>query len=66
MIRLGSPAHGIVTKTVHKTLQGVVGVKGYGVGSPEVVEVKGWWGQGVVGTRGGRGQGVVGLRGGGI
>ena len=26
-IRLGGPARGIVTKTVHKTLSGVVGVK---------------------------------------
>ena len=29
-IRLGGPAHGIVTKTVHKTLPGVVGVQGVG------------------------------------
>ena len=30
-IRLGGPAYGIVTKTVHKTLQGVVGSRGVGV-----------------------------------
>ena len=34
-IRLGGPAHGIVTKTVHKTLPGSGGVK----------RVGGWWGQ---------------------
>ena len=30
-IRLGGPAHGILAKTVHKILPGVVGVKGVGV-----------------------------------
>ena len=34
-IRLGGPARGIVTKTVHKTLSGVIS----GLGS-------GWWGGG--------------------
>ena len=44
-IRLGGPAHGIVTKTVHKTLPGVVGVKGVGggrVGSGGVKGVGEW------------------------
>ena len=36
-IRLSDAAHGIVTKTVHKTLPGGGG----------------WWGSGVVGVRGG-------------
>ena len=40
LIRLGGQAHGIVTKTVHKTLPGVGGSEG-------VVGVKGWWGEGV-------------------
>ena len=31
-IRLGGPAHGIVTKTVHKTLPGGVGSRGGGQG----------------------------------
>ena len=48
-IRLGGHAHGIVTKTVHKTLPGGGGVWGGRVG---VVGVKG-----VVGVRGGGGQG---------
>ena len=42
-IRLGDPAHGIVTKTVHKNLPGVVGVQGWvdgWVGGPGVVGVK--------------------------
>ena len=39
-IRLGGPAHGILTKTVHKTLPGVCG-------SERVVGVKRWWGEGV-------------------
>ena len=42
MLRLGSPAHEIVTNTVHKTLPGVVGVVrvvGYGGGWG----VLGWW-----------------------
>ena len=46
-IRLGGPAHGIVTKTVHKTLPGVVGVwrvSGWAG--------RGWWGQGVNGGGG--------------
>ena len=30
-IRLGGPAHGIVTKTVHKTLPGGGGGRGWGV-----------------------------------
>ena len=41
LIRLGGPAHGIVTKTVHKTLPGGGGVKGSkggrGSGEPGVV-----------------------------
>ena len=40
-IRLGGPAHGIVTKTVHKTLPGVVGVKRVGGGRVGMVGVKG-------------------------
>ena len=32
-IRLGDPVYGIVTKTVHKTLPGVVGAQGWvGIG----------------------------------
>ena len=46
-IRLGGPAHGIVTKTVHKTLPGVMG---QGVG--------GWVGRRWWGCRGGGVQGV--------
>ena len=51
-IRLGDPAHGIMTKTVHKTLPGVVGSGGGwvgwvgGGGGP-----RGEW-VGVVGSRG--------------
>ena len=48
-IRLGGPAHGIVTKTVHKTLPGGGGGRGWGS--------RGWWGSGVVGVRGGGGLG---------
>ena len=53
-IRLGGPAHGIVTKNVHKTLPGVVGVKGVGSGRVGVVGVKGVGGGrvGVVGVKG--------------
>ena len=47
-IRLGSPVDGIVTKTVHKTLPGVVGLNG-------------WWGLRVVSVGGGEVQGVRGL-----
>ena len=51
-IRLGGPAHGIVTKTIHKTLPG-------GDGGPEVGE---WMGTGVMGSRGwGPGGGVQGV-----
>ena len=49
-IRLGGPAHGIVTRTVHKTLPGVVGAQG-------------WVGSGVVGVQGLVGYRVVGVRG---
>ena len=62
-IRLSGPAHGIVTKTVHKTLPGggqggrVMGVRGEGGGRVRVVGVKG---VGVVGSRG-RGGGVKGV-----
>ena len=45
-IRLSDPAHGIVTKTVHKTLPGVVGVGGGG-----------GQGVGVRGDSGGQGDG---------
>ena len=56
-IRLGGPAHGIVAKTVHKTLVGgggpgdrwwvgVVGIQG-GSKGPGVVGVQGWVGRGV-------------------
>ena len=44
-IRLGGPAHGIVTRTVHKTLPGVVGAQGWvGIGLQGVVgtQVMGW------------------------
>ena len=56
-IRLGGPAHGIVTKTVHKTLPGGGWVCRGWVGGGGV---QGWWGYrggwvGVVGI-----QGVVG------
>ena len=43
-IRLGGPAHGIVTKTVHKTLPG--GGGGPGGGWVGVVGVQGWMGRG--------------------
>ena len=50
-IRLGGPAHGIVTKTVHKTLPGGGrGWVGEGDGGLGVVGVKGWWGLGMVGV----------------
>ena len=39
-MRLGGPAHGIVTKTVHKTLPGGGGGPGGGVG----IGLMGWWG----------------------
>ena len=69
LIRLGGPAHEIVTNTVHKTLPGgggVVRVWGRWLG------VKGWWGMGwgqvgcggvqrVVGVWGGGGMGVMGV-----
>ena len=65
LIRLGGPAHGIVTKTLHKTLPrgggGQVGRGGGGQGG------SGWWGQGGRGWWGSRGQGgrvgVVGVKG---
>ena len=64
-IRLGGPAHGIVTKTVHKTLLGgggglgggwVGGCRGgggLGNGWVGVVGVQGWMGRGWWGSRGG-------------
>ena len=53
LIRLGGPAHGIVTKTVHKTLPG----DGGGQGGTQVVGVN-WVGVvRMVGSRGG-GDGV--------
>ena len=60
-IRLGGPAHGIVTKAVHKTLPGGgEGPAGGWVGGfwgGGVVGVWGWWGSrggwvGVVGSKG--------------
>ena len=37
-IRLGGPTHGIVTKTVHKTMPGVVGGEvGLGMGGLEML-----------------------------
>ena len=56
-IRLGGAAHGIVTKTVHKTLPGGGGGRGGlgGVGGQD------WWGQGWWGSRGGGVKGVVGI-----
>ena len=53
-IRLGGPAHGIVTKTVHKTLPGGGRSEG-GMGWVGGWGLQGWWG-----SRGGGGQGVVG------
>ena len=50
LIRLGSPAHEIVTRTVHKTLPRMVGVKGIGGGWMEDMGVWGGVGQGVVGV----------------
>ena len=70
-MRQSGHAHGIVTKTVHKTLPGGGGGRGgvgqgvEGGGGQGVVEVRGWWVQGV-GAGGGRvpfGVGVVGVRG---
>ena len=60
LIRLGGPAHGIVTKTVHKILPGgggglVVCSEGPGDGW-----VGGWWDLWWVGSRGGGGLGVCG------
>ena len=55
-IRLSGPAHGIVTKTVHKTLPGDGGGKGVAGGGGQGVEGggdHGWWGSG---GRGGGGQ----------
>ena len=52
-IRLGGLAHGIVTKTVHNTPPGVVGVNGVGGGGGLV----GGGGLGVVRIQGGGGQG---------
>ena len=41
-MRLGGPAHGIVTKTVHKPLPGGGGVRGWvGIGLQGVVGVQG-------------------------
>ena len=53
-IRLGGPAHGIVTKTVHKTLPG-------GGGGPG--GKYGWWGSRWWVGRGGGWVGVVGVQG---
>ena len=60
LIRLGDPAHGIVTKTVHKTLPGGGGVQGVGKWvDMRVVGSRGWVGRGMVGVQGwvGRGSG---------
>ena len=54
-IRLGGPAHGIVTKTVHKTLPGGGGGPGLGMGGggPGGGLVGRWWGfRGWVGVGG--------------
>ena len=52
--RLGGHAHGIVTKTVHKTMPGVLGVSGSGE----------CWGLGSIRDVGGvRGLGVLGVSG---
>ena len=73
-IRLGGPAHGIVTKTIHKTLPG--GGRGQGArggwvawwgsrgwwGSRDGGGPRGWWGcRGWWGQGGGGGLGVVGV-----
>ena len=42
---LSDHAHGIATKTVHKTLPGGGGCQGEG-GGEGVVRVRGWWGRG--------------------
>ena len=53
-IRLGGPAHGIVTKTVHKTLPGVVGSRGGWVGESRGWVGRKWWeSRGWVGRGGG-------------
>ena len=67
-IRLGGLAHGIVTKTVYKTLpgfgrgQGGIGVGGWGSRVDGVKGVVGWVGglQGWWESRGGRSLGVLG------
>ena len=60
-IRLGGPAHRIVTKTVHKTLP--EGGGGHGVKDGRVVGGGGrvWWGQVGRGLVGVKGEGVVGI-----
>ena len=50
-IRINGPGHGIVTKTVHKSLQGCGGKGRLGLCGLWAI---GWWGQGV---RGGGHQG---------
>ena len=57
LIRIGGPAHRIVTKTVHKTLPG----SGRGEGC---MGVDGWGQKGGGGQGSGGGLGVVGVRGG--
>ena len=60
-IRLGGPAHGIVTKTVHKTLPGGGGGRGWGVRGSRGEGSRHGEGLGVVGVRGGGCQWVVGV-----
>ena len=43
-IRLDGPAHGIVTKTAHKTLPGGGGGEGGGEGPVGGGGCRGWWG----------------------
>ena len=54
-VRLGGHTHGLVTKTVHKTVPGGSGGQGVGVGEAQWVGVVGW-----LGFRG-LGVGVIGV-----
>ena len=55
-MRLGGPAHGIVTKNCTQNCQGVVGVGVGGCWSRGWLGSKGWWG-----SRSDGGLGVVGV-----
>ena len=57
-IRLGGPVHGIVTRTVCKTLPGAFGDPGVGGMSRGWWGSREWWGSGV--GMGGEGPGVGG------